>query len=128
MTRLTIAVALAIVGMTFTAKAQMSEPGNDTGEFLYQSCSLRLKAIDEPTFKPSPREATHALMCDAYIQGFTDGMIGSSHDYCVAQITREQVIRKYVSFVTENPYFRKEDKLLGIAMVLHSIYRCSKTD
>ena len=65
-------------------------------------------------------------MCDSYLQGFTDGMISSSHEFCALPVTREQAIRKYVSFLTENQYLLQEDKLMGVALVLQPLYQCLK--
>ena len=106
--------------------AQVTEAHTDSGAFLYQACQVRLKLIDDPHFRASPREATDALMCDSYIQGFTDGMFSSSQEFCTRAVTREQAIRKYVSFMTETPLFLKEDKLIGVSLVLRSLYRCEK--
>lgn len=124
MLRYAIVITLMFFGSKSTVMAQVTETRTDSGAFLYQACQVRLKVIDAPHFKPTPREAAHALMCDSYIQGFTDGMIGSSHEFCIVPVTREQAIRKYVSFMTETPYFLKEDKLTGVALVLHPLYRC----
>ena len=127
MLRYALAIALMLFGSRFTAIAQVEGARSDSGAFLFQSCQLRLKALDDAHFKPTPREAADALMCDSYIQGFTDGMIGSSHEFCALPVTREQAIRKYISFMNENPIFLKEDKLTGLAMVLHPLYRCPQS-
>ena len=127
MPRFTFMIALLLFGSKLAAVAQVTESRTDSGAFLFQSCQVRLKAIDDPQFKPTSREAADALMCDSYIQGFTDGMIGSSHEFCVLPVTREQAIRKYISFMTENPSFLKEDKLTGVALVLHPLYRCPQS-
>ena len=119
-------VALLFFVLTFAVDGHATQSGADSGAFLYQACQVRLKTIDEPQFKPTSREAGYALMCDSYVQGFTDGMIGSSHEFCAQTVTREQTIRKYVAFMTENPLFLKEDKLMAVALVLQPIYRCSK--
>lgn len=127
MLRYSLVLALMFFVAKIAAVAQVTKTRTDSGTFLYQSCQVRLKAIDDLRFKPSPREAADALMCDSYIQGFIDGMIGSSHEFCALPITREQALRKYISFMKENPYFLREDKFIGLAMVLHSLYRCPQS-
>lgn len=123
--RFLIAISVSLITLPFVAaQTQATAPKTDSGRFLYQSCQLRLKVLDDPSFKATPREAAHALMCDSYVQGFTDGMISSSHEYCPVAVTREQAIRKYAAFMTENPLFLNEDKLEGLALVLRQIYRC----
>ncbi len=127
MLRTAFVVALVFIGSKATVGAQVTQARTDSGAFLYQACQVRLRAIDDSHFKPTPREAADALMCDSYLQGFTDGMIGSSHEFCALPVTREQAIRKYILFMTENQYFLKEDKLAGVALVLQTLYRCPQT-
>jgi hypothetical protein len=127
MQRYVLVIALIFFGSQLAALAQVTEARTNSGAFLYHSCQLRLKAIDDPHFKPTPHEIADALMCDSYIQGFTDGMISNSHEFCALPVTREQAIRKYISFMTENSYFLKEDKLAGVAMVLRPLYRCPQS-
>ena len=119
-----LAATLMFSGLRVTAVAQDAVSRVNSGIFLYQACQVRLKVVNDIHFTPAPREAAHALMCDSYIQGFSDGMIASSHEFCALAVTREEAIRKYVSFMTENPLFMKEDKLMGVALVLQPLYRC----
>jgi hypothetical protein len=118
--------AFVLLGATVTLAAQVPEPRIDSGAFLYKACQIRLKVIDNPNFSLAPREASSALMCDSYIQGFTDGMVSASHDFCPLPVTREQAIRKYVLFVAENS-FLKVDKLIAVALVLQDLYRCPQS-
>jgi hypothetical protein len=63
-------------------------------------------------------------MCQSYLQGFIDGMLSSSHDFCIKPITQEEVIRKYVSYMTENPVLLKEDKMMSVALAVQTLYKC----
>jgi hypothetical protein len=120
---------LIVISLLATASVQgqgkQKEMKIDSGAFLYDACQIRLKVIDNASFVPTPLDATHALMCQSYVQGFTDGMLASSHDFCIKPVTQEQAIRKYVAFMTENPIFLKEDKMMSLALVLHPLYSCT---
>jgi hypothetical protein len=67
--------------------------------------------------------ASRALMCDSCFEGFMDGAISSS-GYCLQKVSREDAIRKYVAFMTENSFFLKEDKLMSMALVLAPVFKC----
>jgi hypothetical protein len=105
-------------------QAKNDQTSLDSGAFLYNACELRLKVIDDPNSSITPIDATHALMCQSYIQGFIDGMLSSSHEFCIKPITQERATREYVIFMTKYPLFLKEDKLTGLALALHPLYKC----
>ena len=117
-----------IVSCTTTAsmlgQSKNDRTSLDSGAFLYNACQLRLKVIDNPNSALTPIEATHALMCQSYIQGFVDGMLSSSHEFCIKPVTQENATREYVSFMTKYPLFLKEDKIMSVALALHPLYKC----
>lgn len=123
-----ISLAL-IIGLCATTASMHGQSSNeptslDSGMFLYHACQLRLKVIDDPNSVLTPVEATHALMCQSYIQGFVDGMLSSSHEFCIKPVTQEDATREYVSFMTKYPVFLKQDKMMSVALALHPLYKC----
>ena len=116
-------LGLGLLACSFSAVGQEPKLSIDSGAFLYEACQLRVKYMNDPNAKLDQREVTRALMCDSYVNGFIDGGLASG-GYCLQKVTREDAIRKYVAFMTEQPLFLKEDKMMSMALVLRSLFKC----
>lgn len=102
-------LGLGLLACSFSAVGQEPKLSIDSGAFLYEACQLRVKYMNDPNAKLDQREVTRALMCDSYVNGFIDGGLASG-GYCLQKVTREDAIRKYVAFMTEQPLFLRKTR------------------